>query len=107
MSYRNLPLPLVLGSQSPARKALLERLKLPFTCYHPNIDESLKKNETVTQAVERLAIEKAKATAAEHPNSLIISCDQLISLDHTIFGKPLTHANAIKQLTLCSNQDFS
>jgi predicted house-cleaning NTP pyrophosphatase (Maf/HAM1 superfamily) len=33
---------LVLGSTSPFRKSILEKLQLPFLCATPNIDESNK-----------------------------------------------------------------
>ena len=95
---------IVLSSTSPARLKLMRRTKIAFTCFAPNIDESLHPNETAEEAVKRLAIAKAKAAEQQHPNALIIGCDQLVTVNDTILGKPLTHTNAIKQLTLCSGQ---
>ncbi len=94
---------LILASSSPARKALLSRLQYPFITQSPDIDESLKPNENIDDAVIRLSREKAKKIAEQHDNSaVIIGCDQLISLDKHILGKPLTHEKAVEQLQHCS-----
>ena len=90
---------LVLGSTSPFRKTILEKLNLPFVCAKPNIDETPLINETPLDLVKRLAIEKAKAVSHEFPNALIIGSDQVAVCDGEIIGKPHTHENAIKQLS--------
>ena len=82
----------------------MQQTQLKFSTYAPNIDESLQKNETVMDAVKRLAIEKAKAAASVHPQALIIGCDQLLEVNNHILGKPHTHQKACEQLQLCSNQ---
>lgn len=97
-------LPIVLGSSSPARFELMSRLRLPFTTHHPNIDESHAANEPIEQIVKRLAYEKTIATATHHPQSLVIGCDQLVSIDNTPLGKPLTHKNAQEQLRASSGR---
>lgn len=94
--------PLILGSSSPARRALLERLHLPFTVVPPHIDETAQPGETANRLVTRLALEKAQAIATRHPNALIIGCDQVGTLEENILCKPLTHANAIQQLNMMS-----
>lgn len=89
---------LVLGSTSPFRKAILEKLRLPFICAKPDIDESARKNESASNLVERLATEKAKAVADEYPNALIIGSDQVALCNGEIIGKPHNYENAVKQL---------
>lgn len=98
---------LVLGSTSPFRKALLEKLNLPFDCAKPNIDESPLVGESPTQLVERLAIEKAQAVAEQYSDALIIGSDQVAVFNDEILGKPHTVANAIKQLTLFSGNSVT
>ena len=98
---------LVLGSTSPFRKELLQRLNKPFTTDSPNIDESLRERETPEKYVHRLAIEKAQAVSLKHPNSLIIGSDQCSILDGMIRGKPHTHENAAKQLSESSGKCVS
>lgn len=98
---------LVLGSTSPFRKQLLDRLNLDFITDSPDIDETPLSNETPEDYVLRLALEKAKVVAERHPNSLIIGSDQCSLLKGEIRGKPHTHENAIKQLMESSEETVS
>lgn len=95
---------LVLGSTSPFRKALLEKLHLVFETDKPEIDESRRPGETPEQLVERLACEKARAVAARHPDSLIIGSDQVAVNDGDILGKPGNHETAMAQLRSASGK---
>lgn len=95
---------LVLGSTSPFRKSILEKLQLPFLCAKPNIDETAKDGESPQALVERLAIEKAKAVAEEHPNALIIGSDQVAVCEGEILGKPHNFDNAVIQLSKFSGK---
>lgn len=95
---------LVLGSTSPFRKTLLDKLNIPFKTAKPNIDETPLPNETSLQLVERLAIEKAQAVSHEFPDALIIGSDQVAVCDNEILGKPHTHENAVKQLSKFSGK---
>jgi len=96
--------PLVLGSSSPFRKMLLERLQVPFTCANPDIDESAREGETPIQLVERLAIAKAQEVAKTHSSSLVIGSDQVALHGTEIVGKPHTHERAIEQLRAASGK---
>ena len=98
---------LVLGSTSPFRKELLTRLNLNFKTDSPDIDETPLKNESPEDYVCRLSLQKAKAVAKKHPDSLIIGSDQCSVLDGNIRGKPKNHENAIKQLTQSSAKRVS
>lgn len=95
---------LVLGSSSPFRKALLEKLDLSFDCDSPDIDETPLKNEHPKDMVARLAKQKAQAIAERHPHSIIIASDQCATLDGKIIGKPGNHENAVEQLTQASGR---
>jgi len=95
---------LILSSTSPARRALLARLRYPFASHAPNVDETALKGESVKDTVSRLALDKATAACSEHPNALIIGCDQLISVKDRVLGKPHTLEKATEQLLLCSKQ---
>jgi septum formation protein len=96
---------LILGSSSPYRKALLEKLGLPFQCYSPDIDESRRPNESPVELVERLAIAKARETAKTHIDALIIGSDQVAVLDGDIVGKPGNHEIATRQLKQASGRE--
>ncbi len=95
---------LVLASTSAYRKALLEQLKLDFTCAQPETDETPLANETVAQMVVRLAEAKARAVAANYPDALIIGSDQSAVLNGQILTKPGTRENATRQLQQASGQ---
>ncbi|MDZ7841278.1 MAG: nucleoside triphosphate pyrophosphatase [Gammaproteobacteria bacterium] len=90
--------PIILASSSPFRKALLERLQIPFDVEVPGIDESPRPGETPQAYVERLAVEKAHAVAARHPRALVIGSDQTAVHGDEIVGKPVDHDDAVRQL---------
>ncbi len=93
---------IVLASSSPARKKLLQSLQITFSCYSPDIDETPLENESIHDIVARLANEKAHSCLSKFTNTLIIGCDQLLSVNNQILGKPHTHQKAIWQLQQCS-----
>ena len=95
-------LPLLLASSSPYRRELLARLRLPFACSSPDIDESHRPGESAIDLVQRLAMEKAQALASEFPEHLIIGSDQVAVLDGQILGKPHTFERAQAQLSAAS-----
>jgi septum formation protein len=91
---------LVLASTSPYRRALLSRLGVPFRCVSPRFEESsvsiIGKNPR--EAAELLARGKAESIAATDTGATIIGCDQLVSFEGRIMGKPGTLERAIEQL---------
>lgn len=95
---------LVLASGSPYRRALLERLDLPFLCVAPDIDETPAADETAEQLTRRLALAKARAVAGQHPEHLIIGSDQVLLLDGQPLSKPGDHERAAAQLRSCSGR---
>lgn len=95
---------LILGSSSPYRKALLERLGLPFGVSSPDIDETPLAGEPASTLVRRLAESKARALAERHPDALIIGSDQCACLDDRIIGKPGSHERARAQLAEASGR---
>ena len=97
---------LVLGSSSPFRKELLEKLMLPFETVSPDIDETPLDNESPIALVERLAVEKARAVADQFPNALIIGSDQVALHGNEIVGKPHTHERAVEQLRTASGKQI-
>jgi septum formation protein len=91
---------LILASSSPYRKELLQRLLLDFEVFSPDIDESQHADERPEQTALRLAQLKAKKIAENHPEAIIIGCDQVATLDGMQLGKPGNHENATKQLRM-------
>lgn len=100
-------LPLVLASSSDYRRELLQRLKLPFICSSPEIDEQAHQGETPMQLVRRLAEEKARAVRDNFPQHLIIGSDQVAVLGDEILGKPHDMQRATAQLQAASGRSVS
>ena len=95
---------LVLGSTSPFRRQLLEKLGLPFNTAAPETDETPLQGETPEQLVARLAEAKARAVSSQYPEALIIGSDQVAVNDGEILGKPHTHVKAMEQLRNASGK---
>jgi len=95
---------LILASSSPFRKAILEKLGLPFEVLSPQLDETPQAHESAEQLVQRLAQSKAIAAALSHPEALIIGSDQVAIIDGRILGKPGDHNQAVAQLRQVSGK---
>ena len=89
---------LVLASTSRYRRELLARLRVPFDVEAPGVDEQARPDETPAQTAARLAIAKAEAVAARHPDAVVIGSDQVADLDGHGVGKPGDHERATAQL---------
>ncbi len=103
---------LILASSSPFRKAILDKLGLPFDVIAPEIDEMRKNNESPFDLVMRLSKEKALEVSKTH-SGLIIASDQVATLDSgenvedEILTKPGTHENAFLQLKKSSGKSVN
>lgn len=100
-------LPLVLASSSPYRRELLSRLRLPFSCSAPDIDESPLPAEQADTLVRRLSAQKALALSHSFDNHLIIGSDQVAVLDNQIIGKPHNFERAREQLLAASGKSLT
>ena len=98
---------LLLASTSAYRRALLERLGLPFGTQSPGIDETPLPGESVRALVARLALAKARAIASNEPDAWVIGSDQAAVRDgapDTILGKPGSVERCIAQLEASSGR---
>ena len=95
---------LILGSTSRYRRELLTRLRLPFEVEAPGVDETPRPGEAPAALAQRLALEKARAVAARHPQDVVIGSDQVADLAGEPLGKPGDHARALAQLQRMSGQ---
>jgi septum formation protein len=96
--------PLILGSTSRYRRELLQRLRLPFTVVAPQVDETPRPGESPADLALRLALAKARAVAASHPDAVVIGADQVADLDGEALGKPGSHERATAQLRRMSGR---
>ncbi|HEY4443182.1 MAG TPA: Maf family nucleotide pyrophosphatase [Steroidobacteraceae bacterium] len=106
------PPSLVLASTSTYRRELLARLRLPFSCVAPGVEETRRAGEPPLALAVRLARAKAVAVALQHPDAWVIGSDQVAvraesSGGESILGKPGTEALCIEQLQGSSGQSLS
>lgn len=96
---------LILASTSPYRRALLERLRVPFECVAPEVDESPLRGETAPQMSLRLARSKAEAVASRFPGSVVLGSDQVALRGQEKLGKPGSVELCRQQLRQSSGQE--
>jgi septum formation protein len=94
--------PLILASQSSARKMLLANAGLEFDAVTADIDErGIQAGSRLSNPREialLLAREKAKAVSVSRPESHVIGADQTLALGDRLFNKPTGRAQALAQL---------
>lgn len=81
---------IVLASQSPRRRQLLEQAGLPFVVRAREVDESYPDDMPAHEVPVYLAQKKAAAMHEflEHPDDILLTADSVVILDGTIYGKP-------------------
>ena len=89
---------LILASTSAYRRELLARLRLPFDCVAPGIDETPLAGESHFDRAVRLALAKATAVAARYPRSTVIGSDQVGVCKGELLDKPGNALRARSQL---------
>lgn len=100
---------LLLASQSPRRKELLEKAGFRFLTCSVNLSESLEKNLTLEEALLDLARRKIQAVV-DAPNllkaqdNLILGADTVVVLDDQILGKPQDFDQAVQFLRALSGR---
>ncbi len=96
---------LVLASASPRRLELLRQVGIEPDLVDPaDIDETPQRDETPRRLVARLAIGKAQAVAARHPQAHVLAADTIVAVGRRILGKPEDDADARRMLTLLSGR---
>ncbi|HZA14873.1 MAG TPA: Maf family protein [Myxococcaceae bacterium] len=88
----------VLASTSPARRVLMESLRIPFRCEAPEVEERVPPGTPVHRAVELLAERKARAVFERNPRAWVVGADQLACVDGEALGKPADRDAAREQL---------
>jgi len=95
---------IILASQSPRRKILLEKMNIPFRIVPSRIAELPPLGERPGAYSARMAMEKALEVAESHPDHLIIGADTVVSINDTILGKPASTNEAVMMLSRLSGQ---
>lgn len=91
---------IILASQSPRRRELLESFGFSFTAVSSGADESGTEGMTPDEAVKTLALRKAKwvKERREEDGSVILAADTLVALSGELLGKPKDEEDAFRML---------
>ncbi len=98
------PRPLVLASGSAIRLQLLRAAGVSVVPVSPRVDEdairaSLQQDSAFPRTIaDTLAEMKARKVAAQHPEGLVLGCDQVLDFDGVVWTKPQTPDEARTQL---------
>ncbi len=96
---------IILASESPRRKEILETMGIPFESVPANVLEEAAETEAAGM-VKALAAKKAEAVAAglgkEQKDRIIIGADTMVFYDGHALGKPKDREDAARMLELLS-----
>jgi septum formation protein len=101
----NIRLPkLILASRSPRRAEILSVVDWPFEVVVAGVDETLRPNEHPLEYVQRLALAKAQAVAANLEQGLVLGADTTVVIEDQILGQPTDEDDARRMLKLLSGK---
>jgi septum formation protein len=100
-------LEVILASQSPRRRQLLDLVGIRHDVRPADVDESLVVGELPEQYAERLAREKAEVISKSAGNALIIAADTTVVIDEMVLGKPLDVGDAERMLRMLSGRSHT
>ena len=99
--------PIILASNSPRRKALLEQIDLEFEVKPATIHEDFGLDLPPDQFATHYARLKAAELARQYPDHLIIGADTIVVLNNRILGKPQDEAESFSMLSDLSGNTHS
>ena len=88
----------ILASQSPRRRELLNLVGITHEVRPADIDESYVGGERPREHAERLAREKTAVIAEREPDALVIGSDTIVVVDGDVLGKPVDELDAVRML---------
>ena len=95
---------LILASQSPRRKYLLEQAGLTFRVIPSRIDESDLPILKPADYVRQLATAKARDVSVSHPDSWVLGADTIVAVEERLLGKPVSARDACEMLRRLSGK---
>ncbi len=96
--------PIILASNSPRRKALLELIDLPFKVISSSIHEDFNVDLKPIEFVKHYANLKALNVAQKYSDHLVIGADTIVVLDGEIIGKPVNENDSKAMLRKLSGR---
>ena len=97
---------IILGSNSPRRKELMEKyISTSFLIDPSNNEEIVNINLSPLENVKNIAQAKCENVFLRHPNDVVISADTIVVFNNKIYGKPKDENDAKKILETLSNNE--
>ena len=97
---------LILASNSPRRRELLEQIGVEFEVIPSNAEEKVTKQEP-SEVVEELSRQKAEDVAAAVEDGIVLGADTVVCQDGQIMGKPKDEADAKQMLQKLQGEEHS
>ncbi len=94
---------IILASNSPRRKELLEKSGVTFTVIPSNVEENISKNLPPIEYAKTLALIKANDVFSKH-NNIVIGADTIVVYNNRIIGKPTDENDAFNTLKMLSGK---
>jgi septum formation protein len=95
---------LILASQSPRRKELLEQACISFDVKPSTIDETTIEEKDPETLVKTLSHLKAMDIAQNYPNNWVLGADTIVCINGLILEKPVSKTHAVQMLKILSNK---
>ena len=77
---------LILASQSPRRKELLEKCGYPFSIIVADIDETIDLSLSLEEAIQTLAYKKAEKIFNDHKEDVVIGSDTIVTINRVFIN---------------------
>ncbi|MDX2502351.1 MAG: Maf family protein [Deltaproteobacteria bacterium] len=95
---------LILASQSPRRRYLLQQAGIEFSVIPSSFDENSVKPSSPDVYVRQLAESKARDISEQYADSWVIGADTIVYIDGNILGKPDSRVEARSMLERLSGK---
>lgn len=95
---------IILASESPRRRRLLEEAQIEFRVIPSRIDETAINRAHPIEHARALAEAKARAVSEIYPDAWVVGADSIVVIDDQILNKPVSTENAYMMLSLLSGR---
>ena len=99
---------IILASQSPRRKELMEAITKDFEVIVSNTDEKLEEGLTIEEQAKNVSYQKAKAVFDRtEGDRIVIGSDTMVVKNSKIYGKPKSTEEATQMIKMLKNTEHT
>ena len=95
---------IILGSKSPRRKEILDKMGVKFKIIHIDFNEQTDLSKPIEDIAKSISLQKSKEFTQLNENDILICADTIVAVENKIFGKPKTKEEAFKMLKKISGK---